>query len=365
MQLPAHLTECIADWAFPRTLITWVVVGPPGSGKSTLAGRLVELRGHGCSVETQRDLDSGVGGAEKIGLHTATQCRSRWRLHTIKSDGILVDTPGDRSDVTELISETVHADVVVLVVPAATQHSHALLWQQLLVAHGLGIDKFVVAVNGMDTVPDPWSQKSFVQAKDDVLSVFNSVGYVDTDSFQFIPTCGLLGQNLTIPSTRMSWYQGPTVIAALDETPAPQSQLDKPLRVSIHHSFVSCPELSTVTGLIEAGSISYGQLVTFQPGNHTCTVKEIKLRNKRNVRSADTGDEVTFSVDIPSNLNLLRKGMICGDAIKNPPRQSKAFTVALQVLSQSTVWNGYTTVAETHNARVACRCQIQEANEPW
>lgn len=361
-----------------KNLINLVVVGHVDSGKSTLMGHLLfdlgqvssrmmhkyetESRkvGKGSFAyawvldETNEERERGI--TMDVG-HSAFQTKSK--------NVTLLDAPGHRDFIPNMISGAYQADVAILVVNATRGEFEAGFDQggqtreHALLVRSLGVSQLIVAVNKLDTVN--WSKERF----DEIIVKLGKflktqVGFKDSD-LNYVPVSGLTGANLKednedsgVKGTEdnrkllFDWYQGPSLIQAIDNLRSPPRSIEKSFRMSISDIFK--PTASggggfCVAGRIETGYIQKNDTVLIAPLNEYATVKNISLDNalpsasSLGLNCAFAGDHVSLtlvgsasSTLDPANLAL---GMIVCDP-SQPVKVTKHFAAKLVVLNVET-----------------------------
>lgn len=260
----------------------------------------------------------------------------------------LIDAPGHRDFVKNMIVGASQADVAILVVSAKDgiqdqTKEHAYL------SKVLGINQILVAVNKMDAVN--YDQAKFNEIKEAVGKLLSSIGY-KLDDVAFIPVSGYVGDNVVKKSDKMSWYTGETLIDTLNEKiKQPERPVDKPLRMSVQ-SVMNITGVGTVpTGKIETGVMKPGDKVVIAPGGASGEVKSIEMHHKE-LSEAKPGDNIGCNIR-GIGKNDVKKGDVIGK-IDNPPSVVKEFTAQIIVLYHPTVITpGYTPVFHAHTSHVA------------
>lgn len=277
-----------------KDLINLVVVGHVDSGKSTLMGHLlVELGQVSQKVMHKYEQESRKLGKQSFAyawvLDETTEERSRGitmdvgqnSFETANKSVRLLDAPGHRDFIPNMISGAYQADVAVMVVNATTGEFEAgfdaggQTREHALLVRSLGVSQLIVAVNKLDTVD--WSQDRFNFIVDKLKTFFkSSVGFRDSD-VNYIPVSGLTGENLSKTSGVLTWYQGSTLVKAIDNLKPPQRLIEKPFRMAASDVFK--PNTGSgiaVAGRIEAGFVMINDKVMVQPLNEIAAVKNIE-----------------------------------------------------------------------------------------
>eukprot|EP01022_Parablepharisma_sp_SALTPOND_P012629 TRINITY_DN1624_c0_g1_i2.p1 TRINITY_DN1624_c0_g1~~TRINITY_DN1624_c0_g1_i2.p1 ORF type:complete len:270 (+),score=25.29 TRINITY_DN1624_c0_g1_i2:322-1131(+) len=251
--------------------INLVVIGHVDSGKSTSTGHLIYKCG-GIDKRTIEKFEKEAAERGKGSFKYAwvldklkaerergiTIDVSLWKFSTEKYYFTIIDAPGHRDFIKNMISGTSQADVSLLVVAASQGEfetgisSEGQTREHALLAYTLGVKQMIVAINKMDNVN--WSEERYQEIKREVNEYLKKVGY-STDKILFVPISGWTGDGLLEPSPRMQWYTGPTLIQALDTVVPPKRPTDKPLRLPIQDVY-KIQGIGTVpAGRIETGVI--------------------------------------------------------------------------------------------------------------
>lgn len=260
----------------------------------------------------------------------------------------IIDAPGHRDFVKNMITGTSQADAAVLVVSGKDSVQDQTK-EHIYLARVLGIKQIVIAVNKMDAVD--YKEDQFNKVKDDVSKILANIGF-KADEVPFVPISAYKGDNVAKPSENMSWYKGDTLVKTLDATvKEPEKATDKPLRMPIQDVY-SITGIGTVpVGRIETGVLKPGEKIVFMPSGVNAEVKSVEMHHKQ-VPQANPGDNVGFNVKGVSKKDIGR-GEVVG-ASSNPPMAVKEFTGQIVVLQHPTVMTvGYTPVIHVHTAHVS------------
>ena len=337
------------------------IIGHIDHGKSTLLGRLLMDTG----VIDPHVIDEYRKKAEAIGkgsfefawvLDTLKDERERGitidvshqRLDTNKYYYTIVDCPGHRDFVKNMITGTSQADAAVLVVDAK-DGIMAQTKEHVFLARTLGVAQLIVAINKMDRVN--YDQKRFEELKKELLALLKIVGYKD-EMLTFIPVSAFEGQNITKPSEKMKWFTGPTLLAALDLMKLPEKPVTLPLRVPVQDVYTITGAGTVPVGRVETGKLTKGDKVIFNPPGVVGEVKSIEMHHEE-INEALPGDNIGWNVRGISRTEI-RRGDVCGHPEK-PPTVADEFTAQLIVLQHpSAITVGYTPVFHCHTAQVSC-----------
>ena len=271
----------------------------------------------------------------------------------------IIDAPGHRDFVKNMITGASQADAAVLVISAEEgikpqTREHAIL------INVLGVPQLIVGVNKMDV--SNYSQQKYEAIKTEATTLLKQLGF-KVDKIPFIPYSAQLGDNAGKKSEKMSWYNGPTLLEALDTLVVPEKPTGKPLRLPIQDVF-SISGFGTVpVGRVETGILKVGDPIVIMPSGAKSEVKSIEMHHQQ-LQQAQPGDNIGFNIK-----NVDRKDIKRGDVIgpaSNPPTVASEFTAQIIVLHhQNVIAKGYTPVFHIHTAQLACTIvDIVERKDP-
>jgi elongation factor 1-alpha len=312
--------------------VNLVFIGHVDHGKSTTVGRLLYELG----LVSEKDLHPEAGSFKFAWvMDREREERERGltigiayqKIETEKNLITIIDAPGHRDFVKNMITGASQADAGVLVVAAddgimPQTREHAAL------AFTLGVNQLIVAINKMDLVD--YQRGVYEKLKADLISLLTSIGYKGAENFPFIPMASFHGENVTKPSQRMGWYSGPTLLQALETLREPEKPVDKPLRIPIQNVF-SITGVGTVPiGRVETGVLEVGDEVIFQPSGKGGEVKSIEMHHQPR-QKALPGDNIGFNVR-----GLVKTDISRGDVAGHPDAPP---TVARRFLARVVVLN--------------------------
>lgn len=280
-----------------------------------------------------------------------------WRLVTMKYNYTVLDAPGHRDFIKNMLTGASQADVAILVV-ACTQgefeagiSANGQTREHALLTYTLGVKNLIVLCNKMDGAQ--WAETRYQEVKQEVSGYLKKTGY-DPEKVPFIPISGWHGDNLIERSVLSPWYKGPTVLEALDGVEVPKSLLDKPLRLPLTDVYKIGGIGTVPVGRVETGVLKPGMAVTFAPVGITSDVKSIEMHHEM-VEKAEPGDNVGFNIRGVSHTQL-RRGYVCGDSANDPPTAVEDFVAHVVVVNHpGEIKNGYMPVLDCHTSHVACR----------
>jgi len=337
------------------------VIGHIDHGKSTLVGRLLMDAG----IIDKHVIDEYRKEAEKIGKGSfefawvtdslkderergITIDIAHQRFDTKKYYYTIVDCPGHKDFVKNMITGTSQADAAVLVVDAK-DGIMAQTKEHVFLARTLGVTQLIIAINKMDQVN--YNQKRYEELQTELFSLLKTVGY-KKENLIFVPVSAFAGQNMTKSSDLMKWFTGPTLLDALDLMKVPEKPVGLPLRIPVQDVYTITGAGTVPVGRVETGKMKKGDKVIFNPTGITGEVKSIEMHHDE-IPVAIAGDNIGWNVRGVGKIDI-RRGDVCGH-IESPPTIADEFTAQLIVLQHPTaITVGYTPVFHCHTAQIAC-----------
>nr|XP_014590931.2 HBS1-like protein isoform X1 [Equus caballus] len=297
-----------------KQLLNLVVIGHVDAGKSTLMGHMLYLLGNvNKRIMHKYEQESKKAGKASFAyawvLDETGEERERGvtmdvgmtKFETTTKVITLMDAPGHKDFIPNMITGAAQADVAVLVVDASRGGFEAgfetggQTREHGLLVRSLGVTQLAVAVNKMDQVN--WQQERFQEITGKLGHFLKQAGFKESD-VAFIPTSGLSGENLITRSQSSEltkWYKGLCLLEQIDSFKPPQRSVDKPFRLCVSDVFKDQGSGFCVTGKIEAGYIQTGDRLLAMPPNETCTAKGITLHDEP-VDWAAAGDHVSLTL---------------------------------------------------------------------
>ena len=331
--------------------INLAFIGHVDHGKSTLVGHLLLKAG----AIAEQQLDDGENKfrfvMDKLGEERergVTIDLAHQKFSTNKYDYTVVDCPGHRDFVKNMITGASQADAAVLVV-AANDGVMPQTKEHMFLSMTLGIKQLIIAINKMDMVD--YSEEKYNEVKDQVSDLLRSIGR-DPATTPFIPMSAFEGDNIKELSDNMSWYKGDALMTALDKLVPPEKPVDLPLRIPIQDVY-SITGVGTVpVGRVETGIMKQGDNVIFEPAGVSGEVKSIEMHHET-FPEAEPGDNIGFNVRGVGK-NDIRRGDVAGHTT-DAPTVAKEFTAQVVVLQHPGVITvGYTPVFHCHTSQTAC-----------
>ncbi len=352
--------------------INLVVIGHVDSGKSTSTGHLI----YKCGGIDQRTIEKFEKEAAETGkasfkyawvLDKLKAERERgitidialWKFQSEKRIFTIIDAPGHRDFIKNMITGTSQADAAVLMIASDTGGFEAGFSKEgqtrehALLAQTMGVKQMIVCCNKMDDSSVNYSKARFEEIKAELMLFLKKVGY-NVANIPFIPISGWVGDNMIDKSDNMSWYDGPHLLEALDNLKPPKRPVDKPLRLPLQDVYKIGGIGTVPVGRVETGSIKAGMVITFGPMNITTEVKSVEMHHEM-VDAAYPGDNVGFNV---KNLSVkdIKRGYVASDSKNDPCTDTEMFVAQVIVFNHpGQIMNGYTPVLDCHTCHIACK----------
>uniref|UniRef100_A0A8C4W948 Elongation factor 1-alpha n=1 Tax=Gopherus evgoodei TaxID=1825980 RepID=A0A8C4W948_9SAUR len=338
-----------------------VIIGHVDSGKSTTTGHLIYQCG-GLEPRLLEKLEAAVGkGSFKFAwvLDKLKVERERgitidislWKFHTRRFSITIIDAPGHRDFIKNMLTGTSQADAAVLMVSAAPGEFEAGVSRQgqtrehALLAYTLG-RRFEEVVRGVSLY-------------------LRRIGYSPA-AVPCVPVSGWAGENVTLPSPKMPWFKGwkvkrkegfgkgQTLLEALDSLLPPVRPSNKPLRVPLQDVYKIGGIGTVPVGKIETGILKPGMNISFAPANLSAEVRTIEMHHEP-LQVAFPGYNVGFNIKNIAVKNL-RRGHVAGNSRSDPPTAAAHFTAQVIILNHpGFIKAGYSPVVDCHTAHVTCQ----------
>ncbi|MFB6245560.1 MAG: translation elongation factor EF-1 subunit alpha, partial [Candidatus Nanohaloarchaea archaeon] len=336
-------------------------IGHVDHGKSTTIGRLL-WETENLPEEEMRKLEEEAEekGKETFGFAFAMDSLEEERERGVTIDlahqefdsdnyyFTIIDAPGHRDFIKNMITGASQADAAVLVV-AADDGIQPQTKEHAYLAKTLGIDQLTVAVNKMDL--EDYEEGAYSDIKSDVSEMLQKVGF-DTDEIPFVPVSSFDGEGVASTSDEMGWYDGPTLMDALDDLEEPEKAIDLPTRIPVQDVYNISGIGAVAVGRVETGGIAQGDDMTFKPAGVGGEVKTIEMHHEE-VEEAEPGDNIGWNTRGVGKDDI-KKGDVAGPA-DNPPTVVDSFEAQVIVLNHPNVISeGYTPVFHVNTAQVSC-----------
>jgi elongation factor 1-alpha len=343
-----------------------VFVGHVDSGKSTTVGRIMFDSG-AVSEQQMVKLKEEAAKNGKAGFEFAyimdnikeerergvTIDLSYKKVLTNKFEVTIIDAPGHRDFVKNMITGASQADAAFLVI-SAPSGVEPQTKEHLWLLRTMGVKNLAIAVNKMDAVG--YDEAKFNKVKEDVSELIKTVG-MNPDTTPFIACSSLKGDNVYKKTETMSWYKGPTIFEQIDNFPVPELPTNLPMRMPVQDVYEITGIGTVPVGKIETGVMKVGQKVIVLPGRTgdgvPGEVKTIEMHHET-LPEANAGDNVGINVRGVGKKDLARGDVICDASAPCPVVEE--FIAQIAVINHPTVLaKGYTPVFHIHTAQVPCQ----------
>jgi len=352
--------------------ISLVVIGHVDAGKSTTTGHLI----YKCGGIDKRTIEKYEKEAADLGkgsfkyawvLDNLKAERERgitidialWKFESPKYSFTVIDAPGHRDFIKNMITGTSQADVAVLVIDSSQGGFEAGISkdgqtrEHALLAYTLGVKQMIVACNKMDDKTVKYDQGRYKEIKAEVSAYLKKVGYKPM-KIPFVPISGWVGDNMLEKSTNMPWYKGPCLLEALDKVKPPTRPTDKPLRLPLQDVYKIGGIGTVPVGRVETGVIKPGITALFAPAGITAEIKSVEMHHE-SLTQAVPGDNVGFNVKNVA-VKDLRRGFVASDSKDRPASGVASFESQVIIMNHpGQISNGYSPVLDCHTAHVACK----------
>jgi len=361
-----------------------VFIGHVDHGKSTTVGRLLldtgHIEQHVIDKNEKLAVEQGKAG---FGLAYVMDGLKEERERGITIDVAhkelftpnyyftIIDAPGHRDFVKNMITGTSQADAAVLVC-AANDGVNAQTREHAFLARVLGVKQLIINVNKMDISGVDYSEDRYNAVVKELHTLLKMAGFNPAD-VPMIPCSSFLGENLYNKSSNMPWYKGKTLFEAINEIEMPSKPTDRPLRLPIQDVYKISGIGTVPVGKIETGVLHAGKTVIFNPSQKSAEVKSIEMHHT-NVDKAEPGDNVGFNVRGLAATDI-RRGDVAGYTDTPPAfvRHDETFIGQIQLMEiPKAIGTGYTPVFHCHTSQVAVRfvellenSRTKEANPPF
>lgn len=353
-----------------KSKMNLIVCGHVDQGKSTTVGHLLVDLG----VVDQRKIDEFSAESEKTGK--GDSFKYAWVLDNLKDerergvtidlafqrfesknyDYTMIDAPGHRDFIKNMITGASEADAACLVVsakkgetetgigPGGQSREHAFLLRTL------GVSQLAVLVNKMDDDLVAYKEERYKEVCEEVSKLLKTVGY-DMSKVSMIPVSGWKGDNLAKRSENMPWYKGPTMLDALDAFEPPSLPFDKPLRLPVQDVYTITGVGTVPVGRVETGKMNVGDKLVIMPGDRQAELRSVETHHTP-LQSAQAGDNIGFNLRGIAK-NEIRRGDVIGPP-DSPPTVAEEFTAQIIVVYHPTaIAPGYTPVIHAHTTQGA------------
>lgn len=356
--------------------INLVVIGHVDSGKSTSTGHLIyELGGIDKRVLERYEKEANEKGKGSF--------KYAWVLDNLKAErerGItinitlnkfetdkyfctIIDAPGHRDFIKNMITGTSQADFAILMISSKAGEYEAGISkdgqtkEHALLAFTLGVRQLIVGINKMDeSQGGPWAEKRFKEIKKEATLFLKKTGF-NPKNINFVPFSGWTGDGLLKKSDNMKWHKGKTLIEAINAMPEPKRPNGKPLRLPLNDVYKIGGIGTVPVGRVETGELKPGMVVVFTPSGCTSEVKSVEMHHEM-VPVAGPGDSVGFNIK-GITVKDIKRGYVTSDTKNDPAKECSSFKAQLIVLNHpGQITAGYTPVLDCHTAHIACKFEV-------
>jgi len=356
--------------------INIVFVGHVDAGKSTTVGRMMYDTGAVAEQEMKKLKEEaqkhGKAGFEfAYVMDSIKEERERGvtidlaykKIITQKYEVTIIDAPGHKDFVKNMITGTSQADAGFLVV-AAKSGVQPQTTEHLWLMKTMGVGQLGIIINKMDEVG--YKEENYNKVKEDVSKLLMTVGYKPAE-IAFIAASALQGDNVAKKSDKMPWYKGPTILEQFDKFNQPEKPTNLPLRMAIQDVYEITGIGTVPVGKIETGIMKPGQKVIVVPGRSgkgvPGEIKSVEAHHEQ-LAQGEAGDNVGVNLRGIGKKDVARGDVIC-DA-SSPAPIVEEFTAKIAIINHPTVIaKGYTPVFHVHTAQVPCQfIELVEKYDP-
>jgi elongation factor 1-alpha len=350
--------------------VSLVIIGHVDAGKSTTTGHLI----YKCGGIDKRTIEKYEKEAAEMGkssfkyawvLDNLKAERERgitidialWKFESPKFAFTVIDAPGHRDFIKNMITGTSQADVAVLVIDSAPGGfeggwaSEGQTKEHALLAFTLGVKQMIVALNKMDSCA--YSESRYNDIKEEVSGYLKKVGYKPA-KINFVPISGWVGDNMIERSAAMAWYKGPILLEALDLVIPPERPTNKPLRLPLQDVYKIGGIGTVPVGRVETGILKPNMVVTFAPIGLSTEVKSVEMHHE-SLLEAVPGDNVGFNCKNVS-VKDIKRGYVASNSADDPAKGCETFVAQVIIMSHpGQIQNGYTPVLDCHTSHIATK----------
>jgi len=355
-----------------RLQIPICIIGNANTGKSTLAGHLLFKCGHVLQSDyNRRECELNEKGKSNYKFSWIVD---KWKaereygftldftinlLHGANNDIILIDTPGKRKYIKNMVSGTSNCDYAILVISAIKSefnseiNENSITFEHCIIAYTMGIRKIIVCINKIDDSGVDFTEEYYQQIIKIYSEILHKIGF-KTTNITFIPISAWIGYNLTEKSIENAWYKGPCLLDLLNLLTPIQHSCEKPLRLAVHDSYLIRGIGTVVIGKIHSGIAKAGMVVQIGPKNiisDSFTIESFYMSLKK----AKSGYIIGINIRHP-DYEEIKRGFVLGDYKNDPPKACKSFIAQIILIKNSVlIRTGYSPIIDCHTAHIQCK----------
>jgi elongation factor 1-alpha len=350
--------------------VSLVVIGHVDAGKSTTTGHLI----YKCGGIDKRTIEKFEKEAAEMGkssfkyawvLDNLKAERERgitidialWKFETPKFSFTVIDAPGHRDFIKNMITGTSQADVALLIIDSAPGGfeggwaSEGQTKEHALLAFTLGVKQMIVGLNKMDSCK--YSEERYNDIKEEVAQYLKKVGYKPA-KIPFVPISGWVGDNMIDRSAAMAWYKGPILLEALDSVNPPERPTNKPLRLPLQDVYKIGGIGTVPVGRVETGILKPAMSCCFAPVGLITEVKSVEMHHE-SLSEAVPGDNVGFNCKNVS-VKDIKRGYVASNNAEDPAKGCESFNAQVIIMQHpGQIQNGYTPVLDCHTSHIATK----------
>ena len=363
----ADVDEELLDEVYGKEHVNLIFIGHVDAGKSTLGGSILYATG----MVDERTMDKYKREAKEDGheswylswaLDMTKEERSKGKtievgrgfFETDKRRYTVLDAPGHKTFVPNMIAGASQADVGILVISArkgeyetgfergGQTREHAML------AKTQGVNKLVVAINKMDDSTVEWSQDRYKECTDKLTTFLKGLGYSKND-LAFMPVSAQTSVNIKdrVPKELCPWYDGPSLLEYLDNLKSLERKVNAPFMMPVNAKFKDMGTM--IEGKIEAGVLRKTNNYLLMPNRDNISISALYGETEDEIPSAQCGDQVRLRIRGVEEEDIQPGFVLCSP--KRPVHCVAAFEAQIHLLELKSILSaGFNCVLHVHSA---------------